>query len=170
LKILDLNSKQKTLFLISVFFLVINVSYAQPALPERKITVQSTQPIDFGVFYDTGSGGTITVDYQGNRTTTGGITAISGSTVKPAIFEVKLCQGRNIIISYNPTTTLRNGVGPPLVLTIGSTEKGPSGSSFPVNNNCNFITTLRVGGTLNVPAGAAKGTYSGNFDLTFAQE
>lgn len=56
------------------------------------------------------------------------------------------------------------------MLTIGSTEKGPSGSSFPVNNNCNFITTLRVGGTLNVPAGAAKGTYSGNFDLTFAQE
>ena len=153
-----------------VFFLFVTISYAQPALPQRTITVQSTQPIDFGIFYNTGSGGTITVDWQGNRTTTEGIIAISGSIVKPAIFEVKLCQGRNIIIRYSPTTTLVNGVGSPLTLDIGPTEKGGLGSRFPVNTNCNFITTLRVGGTLHVPAGSAKGTYSGNFEMTFTQE
>lgn len=139
-------------------------------MPQREITVQSTQAIDFGIFYDTGSGGTITVDWQGNRWVTGGIIALSNSTVRPAIFEVKLCQGRNIKIIYDPTTTLNNGVGSPLTLNIGPTEKGISGSSFSVDTNCNFITALRVGATLIVPGGAARGTYSGNFFLTFTQE
>jgi hypothetical protein len=166
----DLHIIKKSLCFIVVFFLFVTISYAQPALPQRTITVQSTQPIDFGIFYDTGSGGTITVDYQGNRTTTGGLIALSGSAAKPAIFEVKLCQGRNIIIDYTLTTTLSNGVGSPLTLNIGPTEKGPRGARFSVNTNCNFITTLRVGGTLHVPAGSAKGTYSGNFEMTFTQE
>jgi hypothetical protein len=160
----------KKLFLLGIFFMFTAVFFGQPVLPPREITVQSTQAIDFGVFYDTGSGGTITVDFQGNRWVTGGIVALSSSIAKPAIFEVNLCQGRTINITYSQSTTLSNGLGTPLVLTIGPSEKGPSGSSFPVNNNCNFITTLRVGGTLNIPGGAAKGTYSGNFSLTFAQE
>lgn len=167
---LDLYIKKRLLLLIGAFFLFVTTSYAQPALPQREITARSTQPIDFGTFYDTGSGGTITIDHLGNRSTTGGIVALSGSITRPAIFEVKLCQGRNIRITYDPSTIISNGMGTPLTLDIGPSEKGPSGSSFPVNNNCNFITTLRVGGTLHIPGGAAKGTYSGDFFLTFAQE
>jgi hypothetical protein len=74
-----------------------------------------------------------------------------------------------VIITYDPTTTITNGV-PSLTLNIGPTEKGPSGSSFPVSNDCNFITTLRVGGTLDVPGGSPSGIYNGSFSMTFTQQ
>lgn len=169
MKTLNLYIKIKSLLLVSALFLCINVSYGQPTLPQRTVQAFPTQPIDFGIFYDTGSGGTISVDWRGVRTTTGGIVALSGSTARPAIFDVKLCQGRNVIITYNPTTTISNGANS-ITLQIDDTEKGPNGSSFPVNNNCNFITSLRVGGTLFVPAGTVNGVYSGSFELTFVQE
>jgi hypothetical protein len=174
LKILKVHIKIKWLFLLSALLLCIPIFYAQPTLPQRTLTVLPTQPIDFGLFYSTGAAGTIKVDWQGVRTTTGGVIALSGSTARPAIFDVKLCQGRNVIISYPPSTTINNGVGVSLTLDIGPTEKGVSGSSFAVNNNCNFITTLRVGGTLHVPGAAStaaySGVYSGIFELNFVQE
>jgi len=157
------------LFAVLILF-CLNKTFAQgpPLPPQRTISVLPTQPIDFGIFYVT-SAGTITVDWQGNISTTGGVVVVSSTNAKPAIFDVTLCQGRNVTISYNPTTTLTNGA-PSLTLNVGDTEKGPSGSTFPVENNCNFITTLRVGGTLNVPAGAALGTYNGSFSINFTQE
>lgn len=142
--------------------------YAQPDLPQRTITVQPTQAIDFGTFYVV-SAGTISVDWQGIVTTTGGVVSLSSSTAQPAIFDIKLCQGRNVTITYDPTTTITNGA-PSLTLNIGPTEKGPSGSTFPVTTDCNFITTLRVGGTLDVPGGSPTGIYNGSFSMTFTQQ
>jgi hypothetical protein len=130
--------------------------------------VQPTQAIDFGTFYVI-SAGTITVDWQGIVSTTGGVVSLSVASARPAIFDIKLCQGRNVIITYDPTTTITNGV-PSLKLNIGPTEKGPGGSTFPVSNDCNFITTLRVGGTLDVPGGSPAGIYNGSFSMTFTQQ
>ncbi|MCD4679371.1 MAG: DUF4402 domain-containing protein [Bacteroidales bacterium] len=156
------------LFLTIALLVCVSFSYAQPGLPQRTVTVQATQDIDFGTFYATSSG-TITVDWMGNVSTTGGVVSLSGSGSHPAIFEIKLCQGRDVTITYDPTTTLTNGA-PSLTLNVGDTEKGPSGSTFEVNNDCNFITTLRVGGTLEVPGGSPAGTYTGSFEITFDQE
>lgn len=141
---------------------------AQPSLPQRSVTVLPTQELDFGIFYAS-SAGTITVDWQGTVSTTGGVVSLSSSTVKPAIFDVSLCQGRNVTVTYAPSVTLYNGV-PSLTLNVGPTEKGPSGSTFPVNGDCSFITMLRVGGTLVIPGGAVSGVYNGSFSLTFTQE
>ena len=157
----------KLLFLIAILFFCLNTSYAQPDLPQRTITVQPTQAIDFGVFYVI-SAGTITVDWQGIVTTTGGVVSLSNTNARPAIFDIKLCQGRNVTITYSPTTTITNGA-PSLTLNIGPTEKGPNGSTFAVTNDCNFITILRVGGTLDVPSGAPTGVYNGSFSMTFTQ-
>ncbi len=162
------RSFSKLLFLITIFFFCLSVSYAQPGLPQRTVTVQPTQAIDFGVFYVI-SAGTITVNWQGIVSTTGGVVSISSSTVHPAIFDIKLCQGRNVTITYDPTTTITSGA-PSLTLNIGPTEKGTSGASFSVANDCNFITTLRVGGTLVVPSASPTGIYNGNFSMTFTQE
>lgn len=159
----------KLLFLTLIFIFCLNVLHAQPALPQRTITVQSTQDIDFGTFFAT-SAGTITVNWNGTISTTGGVVSFSGLTAHPAIFEVKLCQGRNVTITYNPTTTLTGNNGGSLTLNVGSTEKGISGSEFPVNNDCNFITTLRVGGTLEVSGSSIPGIYSGSFSIDFTQE
>jgi hypothetical protein len=158
----------KGLLLIVILFINVLVSFAQPTLPPRTVTALATQPIDFGSFVVTGPG-TITVDYNGNRSATGGVIIIPGSIPKPAIFDIKLCQGRTVTITYDPTTILTY-LGNNLTLNIGPTEKGLSGSTFPVSGDCNFITTIRVGGTLVVPGGSIVGIYTGSFSMTFKQE
>lgn len=158
----------RLLFLHAIFLFCMHISHAQPGLPQRTVTVHPTQSIDFGIFYVISSG-TISVDWQGAVTTTGGVVSLSSATARPAIFDIKLCEGRNVTVTYDPTATLTNGVQS-LTLNVGPTEKGPNGSTFPVNSDCNFITTIRVGGTLDVLAGVSPGIYSGNFSMTFTQE
>lgn len=145
---------------------------AQPELPQRTLTVTPTQAIHFGTLCVTGgAGGTVTVGYDGTRTATGNIALLSISpTAQPAIFEIKLCQGRNVIITFSSTTVLTGSEGGSLILDIGPTEMGANGASFATSSDCNFITPLRVGGTLNVPGTALPGTYTGTFDITFNQE
>jgi hypothetical protein len=157
------------LLLFATAFLFINSAFAQPALPQRQITVLPTQPIDFGTFYAYGTG-TITVDYNGNVTTTGQVFSLDQTTITPAIFEIKLCQGRTVTIDYDYSVQLSGSMGGNLELVIGPTEHGGDGAEFPVNNDCNFITVLRVGGTLNVPANPVPGVYIGSFPMTFTQK
>ena len=160
-----------------VLVLSINIgesfSFAQPVLPQRTTTVTATQVIHFGTFCVTGgAGGTVTVGYDGSRTSTGNILLLSvAPTAHPAIFEIKLCQGRNVTITFDATTNLTgsNG-GPSFTLDLGPTEKGPSGSSFPTNGDCSFITPLRMGGTLHIPGTAIPGTYTGNYAITLNQQ
>lgn len=151
---------------------LMNDSFCQPALPQRFITVTSTQAIHFGTFCLTGgSGGTITLGFDGSRSSSGGIVLLSAAPyAKPAIFEVKICQGRNVSISFASSTILTGNNGGTLTLDIGPTEKGSNGSVFTTNSDCNFITPIRVGGTLHVPANATPGNYSGNFNITLIQE
>ncbi len=160
---------------IAIQLLLLQKGFSQPNLPVRSVTVTATQAINFGAFCLTStgsSGGTVTVDWQGNRSSTGGIVLLSTETYLPAIFEIQLCQGRNVVITYSATTTLTGSNGGSLTLNIGPTEKGGNGSSFAVSNDCNFITPLRVGGTLDVGSNLANpgGTYTGSFSITFNQQ
>jgi hypothetical protein len=165
------NSFNIKLFcLMIILYLYTAISAAQPALSSSTFAVAATKPIHFGDFYDLGGGGTITVDWQGIRTTTGGILAIPGSVARPALFEVKLCQGRNVTITFAPTTTLSSTNGSVFVLDVGPTEKGLNGAVFAVNNNCNFITKLRVGGTLHIPENSTAGSFTGSFEISFNQQ
>jgi len=119
------------------------------------------------------SGGSVTVDWQGNRTATGQVMLLnSGASPQAAIFEINLCQGRLVTINYPATTSLTGSNGGSVKLNIGPTEKGVSGSVFQVNTDCSFITQLRVGGTLTISNNTANpgGDYSGNFSITFTQQ
>ena len=162
----------KWLFLTTVLFLYVCFSSAQPVLPQRTITVTPTQGIHFGTFCLTGSsGGTITLGYDGSRNKTGDIALfMKAPTAHPAIFEIKLCEGRNVIINFDVTTILTGSNGGTLTLNLGPTEKGINGASFLTNSDCNFITPLRMGGTLLVPGTAIPGTYTGSFAITFNQQ
>lgn len=153
----------------SMFLLVVSTIIAQPGLPSRNITVLPTQPIDFGVFYVAGAG-TIEVDYQGNINVTGGVVSLNTATVTPAIFEIKLCQGRKVAITYDYSVMIKGSNGGNIELVVGPTDRGISGSEFPTDNDCNFITVLRVGGKLIIPANAIPGVYVGNFPMIFTQE
>jgi hypothetical protein len=162
--------------LVPVLFFCTQTLFSQPGLPSRTVTVKSTQALNFGSFclVDNGSsGGTVTVDWQGNRTSTGQVVLLnSGPEPQAAIFEINLCQGRLVVISYPSTTILTGNNGGSVVLNIGPTEKGVSGSAFEVNTDCNFITRLRVGGTLIIKSNSANpgGEYSGNFSISFEQQ
>jgi hypothetical protein len=159
------------LLLAAVLLFCVSFSYAQPDLPPRSITVIATQAIQFGTLCVGGAGGTVTVGWDGSRSFTGDVVLLSMSPyAQPAIFEIKLCQGRNANIIFDPETDLSNGSGGLITLHIGPTEKGNSGETFAVNNDCNFITLLRVGGTLEVPGSAQPGTYTGGFSITFNYE
>lgn len=157
------------LFVAAAAFLFINSGFAQPVLPQRLITVMPTQSIDFGTFCVTGAG-TITVDYTGSVTTNGGVISVDQSSVTPAIFEVKLCEGRTVTQDYDYSVWLDGSNGGQLELIIGPTEYGIDGAEFPVTSDCNFITVIRVGGTLNVPANAVPGVYTSSFPMNFTQE
>jgi hypothetical protein len=152
------------------------IAFSQPGLPPREISINATQALSFGSFSLeslSGPGGTVTVDWQGNRTATGQIVLLSSApSHQAAIFEVNLCQGRSVIITYPSTTVLTGSNGGTLLMEIGPTEKGVSGTSFQVNTDCSFVTQLRVGGKLYVENNQANpgGYYTGNFYITFNQQ
>jgi len=162
----------KLLILATGLFFCVSFCFAQPVLPQRTLTVIATQSIYFGAFAVMGgAGGTVTVGFDGSRTSTGNIVLIAKApTAHPAIFEIKLCQGRNISMTFDATTTFVGSNGGSLTLDIGPSEKGISGARFSTNSDCNFITSLRMGGTLHIPGTALPGIYTGNFAITFNQQ
>ncbi len=162
----------KLLFCTIVLFVFVGTSIAQPVLPQRTLTVTPAQSINFGSICMSGSaGGAITVGYNGSITSTGDIILLAEApTAQPAIFEVKLCQGRNVSITFSATTILTGSSGGTLTLDIGPTERGSNGAFFTTNSDCDFITPLRVGGTLHIPGTATQGIYTGSFEITFNQE
>jgi len=173
MKAVTLNERLLKLLVFSiVFFVCAYYSFAQPALPQRSLTVTATQGIHFGTFCITnGVGGTVTVGYGGERSSTGDIVLLNiDPTAHPSVFEIKLCEGRNVIITFDATTVLYGIPSGTLTLDIGPTEKGPSGSSFSTNSDCNFITPLRIGGMLHVPGSVIPGIYTGSFAITFNQQ
>jgi len=159
------------ILLASLVFCV-SYSYGQPALPTRSIVVIATQPLQFGTFALTGGGGgTVVLGYDGSRTITGSVALLAVAPyAQPAIFEVKLLQGRNININFAASTTLTGSEGGTLSMKIGPTDKGISSSNFQTTNSRDFTTLVRVGGTLEIPNDAMPGSYTGTFFITFNQE
>jgi len=157
------------LLLITGIFLFAHKSIAQTSLFEDKFTILPVQSIDFGVFYAMGPG-TIAVDYQGNITVTGGVVSLNTNTVTPAIFEIKICQGKTVTINYDYAVMLAGSNGGNLELIIGPTERGESGDEFLVTSPCGMVTQLRVGATLVIPSNSVASVYSGSFPMAFTQE
>ncbi len=156
-----------SLWIIS--FLCFNESFAQFEIAQRAISVSAIQTINFGAFYLTGnSGGTITVSFDGSRSSSGSIVLLSNPPVAtPAIYEITLIPGRTTGIIYNPKSVLTNHDGGKLLLDVGPPDKGDNGSRFTAGSDDNFIIHLNIGGTLHIPGNAPPGNYSGSFDITF---
>ena len=160
------------LFIISLLLFSICNSFAQPELPKRALAVRATQSIHFGAFCVTGpGGGTVTVGYDGSRSSIGDIVLLSVFPMaQPAIFEIRLCHSQNISINYETPNVNLTGVGGSLSLNIGPTDKGGNGARFTASTDCNSFTQLRVGGTLTITGAALPGNYSGYFAINFIQE
>ncbi len=163
-----------TIFLIFVSIVPV-LAQSGPELPQRTAVVRSTQSLNFGdmTVLSGSSGGTVSVDYNGVRTTTGSVIMLNlGNSAQQAIFEVKICPGRMVNITYPATTVLTGNNGGSMLLHLGPTNIGASGSTFISNKGCDDIHLIRVGGTLDVGAIGTNpaGLYSGTFSLTFVQQ
>ena len=137
--------------------------------PPRPITVavSTLQHLNFGTMIPIGSGGTVTVTYDGARTFSGSIILPpTGTFSSPALFQVTALPGTLITINNGPDVFLSGSNGGTLRLTIGPSKIGSP-----------FITTsastdVFVGGTLTVGSIIANpaGYYQGTFTVTFIQQ
>lgn len=166
------RSSSKTALLL-LFLLGSFPSFAQenPPIPIT-VEVRTARNLDFGAFVAGPTGGTVTVDHSGARTDTGDIFLLSSGTVSSAIFDVFANPGTIVYIQDNGETTLTNGNGGEIYLTVDRFSTGDrtfvtSAASPDLPNE------VFVGGTLRIPAdtsGNLPGRYNGTFTLTFIHQ
>src|SRR5690606_31894884 len=119
------------------------------------------------------SGGTVIVNHDGTRSSTGQALLLNGGNMAhQAIFELKLCPGRIVLVNYDPIIQLTGSNGGSLMVEIGPTSIGSSGSTFISNAGCDDTHLVKVGGILHVGSMSSNppGAYSGAFYLTFIQQ
>ena len=132
------------------------------------VTVSIAQHLNFGTFIVTGSGGSVTVNYNGVRSTINDvyIPSISSSeTPTPALFEVTALRGTLITIVNGSPVYLSGSNGDSILLTVGPSS---TGTPFVAQG---MTTDVFIGGTLTVGSLTANrpGSYSGTFSVTFVQ-
>ena len=148
----------KLICLVAIFTAFYNISFAQ------SVTVD--QNLAFGTFCPSSvSGGTVTIDYSGNRTSSGNV-ILFNSTFSEAIFTFHSgTRNRTVysITTNSPRTLTRVGGGGTMKLTLGT----PNPTYFYVRKN--QVKSFSIGGTLTVGSITANpgGNYSGTFALTF---
>lgn len=128
----------------------------------KSLSVLKQADLDFGELVVTTAGTALIDPLSGSLTTTGGVTKI-GTTAHPATFTATGSKNSvvNIRLPTSAITLTRVGGGGTMTLS-NWTLDGKTNRKIPLNSAFNF----NVGGTLNVAAGQADGTYSGTFTIT----
>ena len=149
---------------ITIFYMPAN-GQEKPPKPIA-VTVSTLQHLNFGTIIPDGpSGGTVTVQSNGIRTSSGAIILpFVGTFCSPALFELTALRGTLITI-LTPPTILSGNNGGSLNLTLGTPS---TGSQFVVRST---TTEIFIGGTLTIQSLIANpsGFYSGAFTVTFNQ-
>lgn len=154
-----------------VLFAISGAVMAQEPPPRPvMITYNNSQPLAFGAFAPGVAGGTVTVDADGTRNSSGDIVLLSlGFAFTPAMFYVRANPGTVLSILVGPPVTLTGSGGGTLTLqTGGSLPASPFVTTLPWPQQ----TTLLVGGTLTIGNLVANppGNYTGNFNITLIRE
>jgi len=125
------------------------------------LTITNTAGLHFGTIMRSAALGTVTVETDGDRTFTGGVTLSPISPVHTvATFTIEGEAGRAYTIAL-PTTVNITGAGTPMAVTAFISDPA-AGSYTPAGAS----TTLLVGATLSVAADQAAGPYTGTFDVS----
>jgi hypothetical protein len=154
-----------------ISFLTISIETIAQEPPPRPIVVTTTQGLSFGAFYHGAVGGTITINTDGSRTSTGDVVPLGlGIFYSRATYEIVANPGTIISLVNGPDVIL---IGSPgggtLSLHIGDPDLGVSfvtTEPYPIPTELNVGGTLTVGNSITNPPGS----YSGTFDITFNQE
>ena len=134
-------------------------------------SISTIKHLNFGSFcLKNNSSGTVTVNSEGARTATGGIVLLNfSSPYSNAEIEVNNCESSNVIITYSSSSILTYG-DHNILLTLGPSSRGGSGSSFYTTEGCSFSDIISIGGTLNLSTNAVPGNYSGSFQIIINNE
>ncbi len=139
--------------------------------PPRPVTITVTaQQLAFGAFYQGPLGGTVTINPDGSRVSSGDIVLLMlGYSFSTALYEVVGNPGTVVSILNGPDVLLPGSNGGSLTLTIGDSDPA---SPFVITTIPPTPAMLNIGGTITAgnPASNPPGSYSGTFDITFIQE
>ena len=128
----------------------------------KSLSVLKKADLDFGKLIATGAGMAVIDPSGGPLVTTGALVAV-GSFAHRALFTATGSRNSVVLIRLpkNPVTLTR--VGGTQTMTVSNwTLDGATNRRFPTGSAFDF----GVGGTLNVGAGQADGTYAGTFTVT----
>lgn len=167
---LQLPCRGITMFIPFLFF-VARLYGQTPFPPPNRLQVYAAQELAFGSFFTGAFGGTVNITPEGNRTVTGTVTALASSPGMPAVFDVRLTQGRMVHILFPGSASLtRIGGGESMTVTGFVSDK--QGNNFVTTAAHPFVNPVKVGATLHVGniAENPPGDYVGSFTVTFVQE
>lgn len=125
------------------------------------LSVVNTSDLDFGTLVRGTTAGTATVDAATSARTTSGGTVAAGGTPQSATFVATGVINRVHIVALGPAPTLANGTGGTMAVSSLMLD-GPTLRLFGAGG----VSTIRVGGILNVGANQAEGDYTGTFSIT----
>ena len=156
-----------TILMVASFHIV----YGQE-LPPRPITVtvNLSQNLSFGAFYQGSSGGSVIISPTGSRSSTGDVVLLNmGYSFSTGLYNVVANPGTLVSILSSPDATLTGSNGGTMTLKTGNSNPA---SPFIITTTPPASTLLSVGGTLIVgnPASNPPGIYSGTFSITLVQE
>ena len=126
-----------------------HIVYGQE-LPPRPmtVTVNLSQNLSFGAFYQGSSGGSVIISPTGSRSSTGDIVLLNlGYSFSTGLYDVVANPGTLVSLLNGPNATLTGSNGGTITLQIGNSN--PS-SPFILTTTPPASTQLSVGGTLIV--------------------
>lgn len=132
--------------------------------------VYTIQNLAFGAFYHGNTGGSVIIESDGSRSTTGDLVALNlGISYFNAIFEIEAPPGTIVSILNGPDATLTGSNGGSMSLSIGTSSPAAPFSTVLAPPS---RTQVNIGGTLTVGNNAASppGNYTGTFYITFNHE
>src|ERR1044071_10513749 len=105
---------------VTLLFLNLVTVYAQEQPPQPiAVYVNNEQSMNFGAFYPSNSGGTITVTATGIRSTTGDVIPINqGISYTPALFEIQALPGTIVHLQEGTVGFLTGSNGGTMTLEI----------------------------------------------------
>ncbi|NTU68594.1 MAG: DUF4402 domain-containing protein [Chlorobiaceae bacterium] len=123
------------------------------------LSVSKSRDLTFGTIAPGTSAGTVTIGTgsSADRSATGGVQLVT-STHASAAFTVTGLTGATYSVSVPVSANLSDGASHSMTVS-GFTTDHSAGTTLPATGGDPFT----VGGTLNVAAGQAAGTYSGSF-------
>jgi hypothetical protein len=158
------------LLLMVLFMMNSSLLHGQEPPPRPLEITVTPQSLAFGAFSIGATGGSVTVQPDGSRSSGGDVILLMlGFSYSACLLELVANPGTLISVLNGPDATLTGSGGGTMSLHLGSCSPA---SPFVMTTEPPDKTNFYIGGTLTVGNLAANppGSYTGTFNITFIQE